>query len=343
MPMAAKYRVLVTDYARPSLEPEKQVLKAIDAELVVSPDGQESSEALLANLATDVDAIMTNWAKVTRNVIQASPRCKIVAHYGVGVDNIDVATATERDIVVTNVPAYCVDEVSDHALSLLLVQARRVIVYDRAIREGRWDVKVGDPVRRIRGKKLGIIGLGRIGSCLAGKARALGLEILAYDPYLGDEKIKERGGTPVDFPTLLKESDFISIHAPLSKEIGTAGMFSADEFKSMKNSAYIVNTARGGIIDEKALYVAVKEGEIAGAGLDVLPTEPVQADNPLLTLDNVILTPHASFWSEESVTDLQVQVAEEVLRALTGQRPASPINPEALKSGPNGSNVQCRC
>ncbi len=336
--MAAKYRILVTDYAWPSLEPEKGVLGPVGAELVVSPGGQESPEALLAEMARDVDAIMTNWAKVTRNVIEASPRCKIVARYGVGVDNIDVATATERGIVVTNVPAYCVDEVSDHALSLLLVQARRVVVYDRAIRSGKWDVKVGDPVRRIRGKKLGIIGLGRIGSCLAGKAKALGLEILAYDPYLGDAKIRERGGQPVDFPTLLKESDFISIHAPLSKEVGTAGMFGADEFKAMKSTAYIVNTARGGIIDEKALYAALKAGEIAGAGLDVLPTEPIQPDSPLLTLDNVILTPHASFWSEESVTDLQIQTAEEVMRALTGQPPLSPVNPQVLKNGRNGTH-----
>jgi D-3-phosphoglycerate dehydrogenase / 2-oxoglutarate reductase len=340
--MAAKYRVLVTDYAWPSLEPEEGVLGPIDAELIVSPGGQESPESLLIDMAKDVDAIMTNWAKVTRNVIQASPRCKIVARYGVGVDNIDVATATERGIVVTNVPAYCVDEVSDHALTLLMVQARRVVVYDRAIRDGKWDVKVGDPVRRIRGKKLGIIGLGRIGSCLAGKARALGLEILAYDPYLGDAKIKERGAIPVDFPTLLKESDFISIHAPLSKEVGTAGLFGADEFKAMKSSAYIVNTARGGIIDDKALYVALRSGDIAGAGLDVLPTEPVQSDNPLLTLDNVILTPHASFWSEESVTDLQVQTAEEVKRALTGKAPVSPINPQVLKNGQNGKNG-CHC
>lgn len=334
--MAAKFRVLVTDYAWPSLEPEKDALESIGAELVVSPGGQESNENELATLAAEVDAIMTNWAKVTRKVIQSSPRCRIIARYGVGVDNIDVAAASEMGIVVTNVPAYCVDEVTDHAMALLLTQARRVVVYDRAIRSGRWDVKVGDPVRRISGKVLGIIGLGRIGSCLASKAKAFGLKVIAYDPYLSPEKVKERGGVAVDFPRLLKESDFISIHAPLSKEVGTAGMFGDAEFRAMKPTAYLINTARGGIVDDMALCQALKEKVIAGAGLDVLPNEPIAADSPLLGLDNLILTPHAAFWSEESCNDLQVQAAQEVVRVLGGELPLSPINPQVLSARGNG-------
>ncbi|MHB1415238.1 MAG: NAD(P)-dependent oxidoreductase, partial [Chloroflexota bacterium] len=177
---------------------------------------------------------------------------------------------------------------------------------------------------------LGVVGLGKIGTLLAGKARAFGLRVLAYDPYLGAEKARERGAELVDFPTLLAESDFISIHAPLGKAEGTSGMFSDAEFRAMKRTARLINTARGGIVDDKALYRALKEGMIAGAGIDVLPTEPPPADSPLFELDNLILTPHSAFYSEESLIDLETLPAEEVARVLTGRRPVSPVNPQVL-------------
>jgi D-3-phosphoglycerate dehydrogenase / 2-oxoglutarate reductase len=325
--MAAKYRVLVTDYVWPSLDPEKEVLEAVDAELYASPSGKEDE---LAALAGDADAILSCFAKVTRKVVEATTRCRIIARYGIGVDNIDVQAASERGIVVTNVPAYCIDEVSEHALALLMALARKVTLYDRTIKSGRWDVQAGKPIHRLRGQTLGVVGLGRIGTSLASKARALGLNVLAYDAYLDAGKIRERGAEPVDFAGLLQGSDFISIHAPLSVADGTAGLFSDAEFRAMKPTAYLINTSRGGIVDEKALYRALSEGIIAGAGIDVLPTEPPPADSPLLRLDNIILTPHAAFYSEESLIDLQVQAAQEVARVLGGERPVSPVNPQVL-------------
>lgn len=324
----AKFKVLVTDYVWPNLDPEKGVLEPMGAEVVASPSGDATT---LAGLATDADAILTCFAKVPRSVIEAASGCRIVARYGIGVDNIDLAACNERGIVVTNVPAYCLDEVSDHALAHLLALARKLRQYDAAIRGGRWDVQVGKPIHRIRGQKLGLIGIGKIGSMLAAKARALGMDILAYDPFLGPEQVRERGAEQVDFPTLLARSDFISIHAPLSAQDGTAGMFSDREFAAMKPSAFLINTARGGIIDDQALYRALRDGVIAGAGIDVLPTEPPPKDSPLLAMENLILTPHAAFYSEESLIDLQVQAAQEVARVLSGERPLSVVNPQVLK------------
>lgn len=325
--MAASYRVLVTDYVWPTLESEQSVLEKVGAEVVASPSGREED---LVALVPQADAILTCFAKVTRPVIEAAGKCRIIARYGIGVDNIDLPAATERGIVVTNVPAYCLDEVSEHAIALVLALGRKLMVYDRAVKSGRWDVQVGKPLRRLRGQTLGVIGLGRIGASTAAKARAIGLRVIAYDPYLPAELFGERGAERVDLPTLLAESDFISIHAPLSAQDGTAGLFGDAEFRAMKRSAYLVNTARGGIVDDKALERALREGVIAGAGIDVLPTEPPPADSPLLSLENLILTPHAAFYSEESLIDLKTQAAEEVARVLSGRRPASPVNPQVL-------------
>ncbi|MHB1133894.1 MAG: C-terminal binding protein [Chloroflexota bacterium] len=323
----ARYKVLITDYVWPTLDPERGVLEPVGAELLPSPSGRE--EELVA-LAPQADAIMTCFAKVTRRVIEAAPNCRIVARYGIGLDNIDVEAATERGIVVTNVPAYCQDEVTDHALALLLALARKVALYDRSTRAGSWDVQLGKPIYRIRGKALGIVGLGRIGSLLAAKAAAFGLRTLAYDPFLSPQQARERGAEQVDLATLLRESDFISVHAPLGAREGTQGMFAEAELRAMKPTAFLINTARGGIVDDQALARALREGWIAGAGLDVLPTEPPAADSPLLGLENVILTPHSAFYSEESLVDLQTMAAQEVARVLRGERPVSPINPQVL-------------
>ena len=325
--MPSQYKVLITDYVWPNLDPEERVLGPLGAELVPSPSGREEE---LAALAADADAIMTCFAKVTRKVIEAAPKCRIVARYGIGVDNIDIQCATERGIVVTNVPSYCQDEVSDHALALLLALARKVTIYDRATKSGRWDVQVGQPIHRVRGQTLGIVGLGRIGATLAAKAAAFGLRVLAHDPNLTPGQARERGAEKVDFATLLRESDFVSIHAPLGAQEGTAGLFGEAEFRAMKRTAFLINTARGGIVDDRALARALREGIIAGAGIDVLPTEPPPADSPLLRLDNLILTPHAAFYSEESLVDLQTLAAREVARVFKGERPVSPVNPQVL-------------
>ncbi|MCZ6679306.1 MAG: C-terminal binding protein [Candidatus Poribacteria bacterium] len=325
--MSFKYKVLMTDYAWPSVEPERQVLAEIDTELIVAQTG---TEAEFIDLASQVDGILTTWAQVTAAVIKAAHRCKVIGRCGIGLDNIDVDTATTLGIAVTNVPAYCVDEVSDHAMALLLACARRTPVFDRRVKSGNWIRDVVPPMRRLRGQKLGIIGFGRIGKAIAPKAKAFGLEILVYSPRVSDQVAQAQGVTVVDFPELLAESDFITIHAPLTDE--TEGLLDEKAFRQMKPTAYVINTARGGIIETGALHTALTEGWIAGAGLDVFPEEPPRSDEPLLELDNVIWTPHAAFVSEEAIYDLEVTAAREVARVLTGQMPESVVNPEVLNS-----------
>ncbi len=321
-------KLLIADQIWNNIEPEHRVLDPMGVEIVIAPNGRE--ETLVA-LAADADAILTCFAQITRPVLEAAPKCRIVARYGIGVDNIDTGAASELGIVATNVPSYCLDEVADHAFALLLALARKLRSYDRAIRAGRWDSTVGAPIHRVRGRTLGLIGIGKIGANIAAKANAFGMRVLAYDPYMDQATVRERGAEPVDFQRLLAESDFVSIHAPLSAKDGTAGMFGDNEFAAMKRGAFIINTARGGIIDQEALTRALQSGTIAGAGIDVLPTEPPATDAPLLQCENLILTPHAAFYSEESLIDLQTQCAQEVARALRGEQPINIVNPAALE------------
>jgi D-3-phosphoglycerate dehydrogenase len=323
--MSSKYKVLITDYAWPSVEPERKVLAEVDAELIVAETGK--AEELVA-LAQQVDGILTTWAQVTTVVIKAAQGCKIISRCGIGLDNIDLETATTLGIVVTNVPAYCTDEVADHAMGLVLACARKITTLNRHIKN--WDRDAGPPMRRVRGQTLGIIGLGKTGKAVAPKAKAFGLEVIAYDPYISPETFQVHGVKQIEFPELLTQSDFITIHAPLTSE--TDKMLGENEFRQMKSTAYVINTARGGIIDTVALHKALTEGCITGAGLDVLPEEPPSADEPLLDLENIILTPHAAFLSEESVYDLEVTAASEVARVLTGQMPESLVNLEVLES-----------
>lgn len=318
-------KVLITDYVWPSVDIERRILATVGAEAVVSPSG---SEADLARLAVDCDAIMTCFAQVTPAVVRAAEQCVHIARYGIGVDNIAVDVATRLGIVVTNVPAYCVDEVAEHALTLLLACARKVPTFDRAIRSGQWDLQAGKPLYRIRGRTLGIIGYGKIGRALAAKVSGLGLRILAFDPYLMANGADIPGTELCDLDTLLGESDLISIHAPLTPD--TRAMIGEAELRKMKPTACLVNTSRGAVVDIPALAMALREGRIAGAGIDVLPQEPPAPDSPLLGLENVILTPHASFYSEESLIDLQTSTSEEVVRVLGGRKPVNVVNPEVL-------------
>ena len=325
--MPARYKVLITDYGWPSTAPEREVFGKIDAELILP---ETESEADLIALAPEADGILTNWLQTTTDVIRAAHRCKIITRYGVGVDNIDIETATELGIIVTNVPAYCVDEVSDHAMALLMACARKIPAMNKAIKSRNWTREVGPPMHRIRGRTLGVIGLGRIGSAIVPKAKAFGMEVVAYDPHISQQTAAERGATQVSLSDLLARSDFITIHTPLTPE--TEKMIGEAELRQMKSTAYIINTARGGIIDTVALHRALTDERIYGAGLDVLPQEPPASDDPLLDLDNIILTAHAAFLSQESVYDLQVSAASEVARALTGTMPESVMNPGVLDS-----------
>ena len=324
--MQKSWKVLITDYAWPSIEPERQVLAEIGAELIAAETGDEAE---LLTLAPMMDGILTCWQPVREPVIAAAENCQVIGRCGIGLDNIDVEAATECGIVVTNVPAYCIDEVSDHAMGLLLACARKISHFDRAVKEGTWDQNIGPAMRRIRGKTLGVIGFGRIARSIVPKARAFGFTINVCSPRTDPALIQHEGAQKVSFSELLATADFITVHAPLTPE--TQGMFSDAEFRAMKPSAYLINTARGGIVDTAALTAALHNGEIAGAGIDVLETEPPEQNEELLTLDNVVVTPHAAFISEESILDLEVSAAECVAQVLTGKIPESVVNPSVLE------------
>ena len=314
-------KVVVTDHVFPSLEIERALLGAIGAEIVVA---QATSEAQLLDVVPDADALLVCYAPVTRRVIERLSRCRIIARYGIGVDNVDVDAATARGIVVTNVPDYCIEEVSDHALALLLGCARRVPFLDRRVRGGRWDARDAAPMHRLRGRVLGLVGFGKIPRCLAGKARALGLDLVAFDPYVGAEEMAAAGVRKVTLEDLAARADFVSVHAPLTP--GTRGLIGEALLRAMKPTAYVINTARGPLVSQDALLRALREGWIAGAALDVLETEPPAAVDALRALDTLIVTPHVAFYSEESVQELQRKAAENVVSVLLGDAPWYPVN-----------------
>lgn len=318
-----QYRVLLTDYAWPDLDLERAGLAKVDAELVVA---EKSDAASLAELARSCDAIMTNWAKVPESVVAASPNCRIVSRLGIGLDNIDVAYCTRRGIPVTNVPDYCLIEVAEHALALLLAQARKVAFYHYETQQGRYQLQAGPPLRRIEGQTLGIVGLGNIGRKLAEKALALGLRIVATSR---SRKHAMPGVEFVELDELLSRSDYVSLHTPVTPE--TKHSFGAAQFARMKPSAYLINTARGGLIDHAALASALNAGQLAGAALDVQDPEPPDLTQPPYNDPRVIVTPHAAFVSAESLANLRSRVAQQVATRLTGGVPENVVNPETLR------------
>ncbi len=319
--------VVVTDSVFPTLEPAERVLARIGATVQLAPS---SAPQALAEAASGADALLVTYAPVTAWLIERLKRCRIISRFGIGVDNVDVAAATRAGIVVTRVPDYCIDEVSDHALALLLALARKIPEADRRVKAGQWEVAALAPIHRLRGRTLGLVGFGQIPRALAPKARALGLRVVAFDPYVEPEEMARAGVDAVSFDDLIAQSDFVSIHAPLVPE--TRHLFNADVFRRMKNTAYLINTARGPLVDEAALVEALERGQIAGAALDVLPQEPPPPASPLLRSSKIVLTPHAAFYSEESLEELQRKAAEEVVRVLTGEPPRHPVNPEVLAS-----------
>ena len=296
-PAMPKFKVLLTDYAWADLDIERQTLAEIDAELVVATRQDADS---LAALAADVDAIMTNWAKVPAQVIGASPKCRIVSRLGIGLDNIDVRAATERRIVVTNIPDYCLIEVAEHALALLLALSRKVAFYHQATKSGKYELQAGPKLRRIEGQTLGIVGLGNIGRRLAEKATALGLNVLATSR---SRPAPPPGVAYCSLEELLAHSDYVSLHTPLTAE--TRHLIGRDQLARMKPTAYLINTARGGLIDNAALAAALDDERLAGAGLDVQDPEPPDLSQPPWNHPRVIVTPHAAFVSEESLANLR--------------------------------------
>jgi len=318
-------KVLVTDYAWKDLEVEREILATIGARLVVARGGTEDE---LQNLATDVDGILTNWKPVTQGVISTASRCRGICRFGVGLDNIDVHYATSVGIIVTNVPDYCLEEVTEHALAFLLSLGRKATFFDRASKRGVYDLAAGTPLFRIKGKTLGIVGFGRIGRLMAAKAHALGLKILVHSRSGDSRAAISPEVTHVSFAELLRLSDFIPLHVPLTAE--TRNLFSYEALQQMKPTAFLINTARGGIIDPAALLRALNEGLIAGAGLDVYASEPPDPTDPLISHPLVIATPHAAFNSVESIHDLRTTAASQMRDLLSGRAPDFVVNPQVL-------------
>ncbi len=317
--------VLVTDYTWPSTEPEAEVLARVGARLLIAQTGSESE---LLELVPQADAILTCFKQVTPAVVRAGQKLQVIGRYGIGVDNIAVEEATRLGIPVTNVPAYCLDEVAEHAMALILACARNICHYNSSVRAGDWSLRTQRPLFRIRGKTLGIIGFGKIGQTLAQLAHGFGLNILIYDPYPDHNAVTRLGCKSVSLEELLEQADFASIHTPLTPQ--TQHLINAERLGMMKPSAFLINTARGGLVDHTALATALQEGWIAGAGIDVFVPEHLPADHRLLTQPALIATPHVAFYSEESLVELEIKAAENVAAILSGRRPQSLVNPEVL-------------
>lgn len=318
-PESAAYRVLITDRAWSDSRIEREILAEIGAEVY---EASATDEATLIKAACDADAIATCWAKVTRAVIDAAPRLRTVARLGIGLDNICLERATERGIPVTNVPDYCVPEVSDHALALLLAGARKIAFYHHRAKQGEYKLQAGAPLRRIAGQTLGLIGLGRTARALAPKAKALGLNVIAHTESGNDYGT---GCRMVSLPELFRESDFISLNLPMTEQ--SRQMLGAKEFAQMKPGAWLINTSRGGLIDHAALWDTLQQNRLGGAALDVFDPEPPDLSQPLFQDERVIVTPHAAFLSEESLVDLRTRAARQLADALRGVRPENVVNP----------------
>jgi D-3-phosphoglycerate dehydrogenase / 2-oxoglutarate reductase len=312
--------IAVTDSPFPSLDPAKAALARIDPELRVA--NSTSADDILA-VARDADAILVTYAKLPGELLRQLRRCKAIGRFGLGVDNIDIAAAAELGITVTYVPDYCMQEVSDHAMALLLALARKVPQSNALVQAGRWDMPAVAPIHRLAGRVLGLVGFGNIPRALAPKAKAFGLRVVAHDPYVSQHALAAAGVEGMSFDRLLEISDFVSIHAPLLP--ATRGLFNAEVFRKMKQGACLINTARGPLVDEDALLAALDSGRLVGAALDVVAVEPLPKQSRLIGRDNVVLTPHTGFYSVEALNELQTKCAADVARVLSGEKPVYPV------------------
>ena len=313
--------IAVTDSVFPTLDPAKAALARLNPTYRMAKSA--SADDILA-VARDADALLITYAKITREIIGQLTKCKAIGRFGLGVDNIDLSAAKEKGIAVNYVPDYCIREVSDHTMALLLSLIRKVPLSNKLVQAGRWEMPAVVPIRRIEGTVLGLVGFGHIPRLVAPKAQAFGIKVIAYDPFAKAELFKAANVESVDFDTLLQRSDYVSVHAPLMAQ--TRGMMNADAFAKMKKGAYVVNTARGPLIDEPALIAALDAGQVGGAGLDVVATEPLAKDSPLLGRDNVIVSPHTAFYSIEALEELQSKCASDVARVLSGEKAVYPIS-----------------
>jgi D-3-phosphoglycerate dehydrogenase / 2-oxoglutarate reductase len=308
----SKYKIVITDIQHKNFIPEEEVFKSSDYELIIKDCKTEEE---IIELTKDADGVIANLVPISKKAIDNMAKCKIISRYGVGYDSVDLEAATANGIIVANVPDYCPEDVSDQAMAMLLSCIRKIIVRSKKVSEGKWNIGEDEKVYRITGKKLGIIGLGRIGRVFLRKMKGFDLsEYLVYDPFISQETADQYGVTLVSLKNLIAESDYISIHSPLNND--TEKMISRKEFSMMKNNAIIINTARGPIIDQEALLDALKSGQINSAGIDVFSHEPIERNSELLALDNIVLSDHHAWYSEESYVELKTKAAMNVKNYL---------------------------
>jgi D-3-phosphoglycerate dehydrogenase / 2-oxoglutarate reductase len=319
--MTRKAKVVLTDYVWDSLDVERKTLEGL-AELVALE--AKSVEEFLPYIG-DCDALLNTYTgPITADVMAQMPNCKIIARYGIGVDTIDVEAATKAGVIVTNNPTYCIEEVAEHATALLLACARKVAFYDRLVRAGKWELPPGKPMFRLVGRTLGLVGFGNIAREVAVRASAFGMSVLFSDPYVEEDQHGVEG-KKVDLPTLLREADFVSLHPPLASQ--TRKMINEDTLRQMKPTAFLINCARGPIVDTDALVRALDARTIAGCALDTTDPEPLPDPHPLRGQENVIITPHTAWYSEQAMVGLQAGAPNEVRRVLSGQWPVNVVNP----------------
>ena len=314
-----RFHVFVTDQRQPSFEIERRILEEIGADLTLCNCVTEDD---IIQECTDADAVMLDLAPMTGKAIRALKKCKVISRYGVGVDNVDLAAADECGVQVCNVPDYCMEDVSDHAIALLFACLRNVVLRDREIRKGSWNIVAKG--FRVQGKTLGVIGAGRIARALVRKLSGFDLrEVVAYDPFLTAEQLEELGMRKVEFDELLHISDFVSLHLNLTDE--TRNIIDADALSKMKETAILINVSRGGLVDSDALLNALENDKILCAGLDTHAEEPVPKDSRFMTLDNIVMTDHAAYNTVEGVAELKEKSARNIAAVLLGKRPVYPI------------------
>jgi len=317
-----KFKIVFTDFDFPSIDIEKGIFNELDCEIFTP---QTNDEEKLIEVCKDADALLVQYAQITERIINSMAKCKVISRFGIGVDSIDLKAAKAKGIYVCNVPDYCIDEVADHSLALILSLGRKIVQFSNSVKSGIWDaLKIGRPIYNLKNQILGLVGFGKIPQNLSIKAINLFKEILIYDPFISFEVTKKFNVKAATFYEILRYSDFISIHCPLNEN--TRHMFSLREFQIMKKTAYIINTSRGAIINTPDLYQAIANGLIAGAGLDVLEKEPPGMDFELAKLDNVIITPHAGYYSETALEELHNKWAINVLKVLKGEEPVNVVN-----------------
>jgi D-3-phosphoglycerate dehydrogenase len=318
------FQVVITDCDHGSIAQEEQTLTAAGIGVRLE---QCRTEQEVAERCGDADALLVQYAPISRQALSGLPRCRVVVRYGVGYDTLDLPALSAAGVWACNVPDYSIDEVSTQAIALLLALNRQLPRLGAATAAGVWDFSLGRPAHRLLGQTMGLIGFGRIGRATGRKALGLGLRLLATDPALSDADVRRAGAEPATLEHLLAASDYISLHLPLTA--ATRHLLGGPELARMRPSAYLINTARGGLIDEQALYAALAGGALAGAALDVLEQEPPPPDYPLLRLPNCLVTPHSAWYSEESFAELKTKAAEEALRVLRGERPRYALNTPA--------------